>query len=347
MMKIARIAPLLACALLLNACVAWTPRSTRTSPTATTLPSMPLQKWGIESCGAGALSTVLQHYGDPTSMNEWDRTLPKTRGGVMSLDLLIAARQRGFDAQLVTGTPDLVMNELRAGRPVILMLQVVQAPGRDYDFFHYIVVDGYDEDRGLVRTQFGDAKPRWTTLQRLDNAWSGGGHAMLAIRPMTDDVRLASSIRQAVALEDEGRKTEAAALYRTIIKDHPTSILALTNLGNVESSLGNRREAEDAYRRAIAVDTKSTDALNNLAWLLYEERRFDEAETLARQAVGSATRDSYVVLDTLGRILAARGQCTEATQTLRRALDSAPSGASDQRATLEATIADTEKHCRG
>lgn len=289
---------------------------------------------------------MLQHYGDTTTMAEWDRTLPKTRGGVMSVDLLLAARQRGYDAQLVTGTPDLVLRELREGRPAILMLQVVQAPGREYDFFHYIVVDGIDEQRGLVRTQFGDAKPRWTTLQRLDNAWSGGGHAMLTIRPATDDLRLANAIKEAVALEDEGRKTEAAAMYRTIVAGHPTSALALTNLANAESALGNRREAEDAYRRAITIDAKSTDALNNLAWLLYEERRYDEAETLARQALASSTRDSWVVLDTLGRILAARGACSEAAQTLRNALASAPAAASEQRSSLEATIADTEQHCR-
>ena len=60
-------------------------------------------KWGIESCGAGSLSTVLQHYGEPTALETWDATLPKTRGGVLTIDMLLAARQKGFDARLVTG----------------------------------------------------------------------------------------------------------------------------------------------------------------------------------------------------------------------------------------------------
>ncbi|MGZ5474254.1 MAG: cysteine peptidase family C39 domain-containing protein, partial [Thermoanaerobaculia bacterium] len=92
--------------------------------------NVPMQKWDIKSCGAGALSAVLQHYGDPVSMAEWDASLPKTRGGVMSIDLVLAARERGFDANLVTGDAGLVDAELRAGRPVILMLQVIQAPGK-------------------------------------------------------------------------------------------------------------------------------------------------------------------------------------------------------------------------
>jgi len=94
------------CLLLLTSCITITPRSKQASSTATVIPNMPMQKWGIESCGAGSLSTVLQHYGDARSMQEWDNTLPKTRGGVLTIDLLIAARQRGFNAQLVTGGVD-------------------------------------------------------------------------------------------------------------------------------------------------------------------------------------------------------------------------------------------------
>src|SRR5205814_10368662 len=99
------------------------------SSTASVIPNVPMLKWGIESCGAGSLATVLEHYGDPTTMQQWDDSLPKMRGGVMTVDMLLAARQKGFDAQLVTGTPQLVMDELRNGRPVILMLQVVDSPG--------------------------------------------------------------------------------------------------------------------------------------------------------------------------------------------------------------------------
>src|SRR6202022_527357 len=118
----------------------------------------------------------------PTSMEAWDDALPKTRGGVLTIDMLLAARSKGFDAQLVTGTPDLVESELRAGRPVILMLQVVDALGKKFDFFHYIVADGYDPARGLVRTQWGDRQGRWTSLARLEKPWAGGGHAAILMK---------------------------------------------------------------------------------------------------------------------------------------------------------------------
>src|SRR4051812_43074179 len=66
---------------LLTSCITVTPKTQHASNTATVIPNVPAQKWGIESCGAGSLSTVLQHYGDTTTMMAWDAALPKTHGG--------------------------------------------------------------------------------------------------------------------------------------------------------------------------------------------------------------------------------------------------------------------------
>jgi tetratricopeptide (TPR) repeat protein len=302
-----------------------------------------MQHWGIESCGAGSLSTVLQHYGDPTTMRAWHDTLPKTRGGVLTIDMLIAARKSGFDAQLITGTPAIISDELRQGRPVILMLQVVDSPGHHYDFFHYIVADGIDPERGLVRTQFGDGNGRWTTFDRLEKAWSGGGHAAILIHPLA----AAEALRAAVALEEAGKYAEAARAYQSILDQHPDSLLAWTNLGNAEVQLGNRSDAENAFRKALAIDPSSRDALNNLAWLLYETKRYDEAESLARKAVALQGPDSYLMLDTLARVLAAKGSCNEALTTFRAAIDAVPPARTSARGDLEKAMADARTVCRG
>lgn len=292
------------------------PRSKQAGPAATVVPDVPLQKWGVESCGAGSLSAVLRHYGDPTSMQEWDKTLPKMRGGVLTIDMLIAARSKGFDAQIVTGDRAMIEREIHEGRPAILMLQVVDFLGRGYDFFHYIVVDGIDPDRGLIRAQFGDAKARWTTFDRIEKPWTGGAHTAIFIRPRDP---LANSLRAAVALEEKGDYAGAADEYRKLLDSHPDSILAWTNLGNAEMQRGRRTESEEAFRRALALDANSRDALNNLAWLLLQERRLDEAEATARRAVAQKGPDTFVVLDTLARVLAAKGECAEAERTMKQA----------------------------
>jgi TolA-binding protein len=310
---LAAVAPL---GLLLSACITVTPRSTPASPTAQVIPNVPTQKWGIESCGAGSLSTVLQHYGDPTTMKAWDDALPKTRGGVLSTDMLVAARQRGFDAQLVTGTPDVVESEVAAGRPVILMLRVIDSIGKSYDFFHYIVVDGIDRDKGLIRTQWGDQQGRWTTFARLEKPWAGGGHAAILIHPHDE---MKDQLRAAVALEEKGDYAAAAKSYRDLLSRHPDSALLWTNLGNAEMQLGRRGDAEDDFRKAIDTDPKARDAMNNLAWLLYQQKRLDEAESFARKAASINGPDSYLVLDTLARVLAAKGNCSEAQTTFQQA----------------------------
>jgi tetratricopeptide (TPR) repeat protein len=333
---------LLTILLTLTSCITITPKTQNASPTATVIPNVPMQSWGIEECGAGSLSTVLQHYGDPTTMQSWDASLPKTRGGVLTIDMLLAARRAGFDAQLVTGTPSIVEQELQQGRPVILMLQVVDSPGKHYDFFHYIVADGIDPASGLVRMQFGDGKGRWTTFDRLEKAWSGGGHAAILIHPGN----ASDALRAAVALEDAGKYADAARAYRTILAQHPDSLIAWTNLGNAETQLGNRADAEEAFRKALAIDATSRDALNNLAWLLYESKRYDEAESLARKAVAQHGPDSYLVLDTLARVLAAKGSCNEALTTFRAAIDAVPQSRTRAREDLEKTMAAAQTSCR-
>lgn len=337
-----RHAPLLVAALLAS-CITITPRTRQPSPSATVIPNVPLQHWGIESCGAGSLSSVLQHYGDPITMAHWDATLPKTRGGVLTIDLLLAARSRGFQAELATGTPESVQREVRQGHPAILMLQVVDSPGTHYDFFHYVVVDGIDSERQLIRTQFGDGQGRWTSFARLEKAWAGGGHAAIFIRPQD---AAAPALRAAVALEESGKVEEAVAAYRSILVAHPLSLPAWIDLGNAQNKLGRRDEAETAFRKALAIDPASRDALNNLAWLLFEEKRYGEAEPLARNAVSLPGPDSYLMLDTLARVLAARGACVEAMSTFQKAVEAVPPGRTAARDDLQQAMESARASCR-
>lgn len=325
-------------------CVAITPRSVATSPSARAIGEMPMHKWDPTSCGAGALSTVLQHYGDPTTMATWQATLPKVRGGVMTVDMLLAARQKGYDARIVTGDPAAIEAAVQRDEPVILMLKVVQSVGERFDYFHYIVVDGYDPVRNLIRTQFGDGKARWTSFSRIDSAWKGAGRAAIFIKPKAAD--LPADLRVAVALEQRGEHAEAAAVYRALLRQNPDSALVWTNLGNAEMHRGRSVEAENAFRKAIEIDGTAADALNNLAFLLYEQKRLEEAETLARRAVDSPAPDSWTRLDTLARIQLERGACGDAVRSWQKALQSVPETRSSERADMSQQLAVARASCR-
>jgi Flp pilus assembly protein TadD len=330
------------------ACVTWTPHSDTPGAGARTVPDVPMQKWGIESCGAGSLSTVLQHYGDSRSMAEWDQALPRVRGGVLSIDMLIAARQRGFRAELRAADRAAVAKSVRQSRPVILMLRVIDAPGSRVDFFHYVVADGIDDGKRLVRLQFGDGRGRWTTFERIEKAWSGGGHAALFIAPKgdgaTDSVSEEQMLREAVLLEDSGHPEEAVAAYHQLL-DHYPSPLGWTNLGNAEAKLDHDDQATAAFRHALSLDPLYRDALNNFAWFLLRKNRLDEAELLARAAVNVPGPDAWIVADTLARIQVARGHCAEAIETFTAALRDVPASRPPARAGLEAGLGGAQIQC--
>jgi len=277
-----------------------------------------VRRFEADRCGPGSLSVVLTALGDAVTEDELAATVPRAPdGGVLSVDLLLAARRRGLSAALVAGDEATLAREIREGRPVILMLRLLDLPGHQGDVYHYVVVDGHDPGRALFRVQFGDGRARWTSLGRLQGAWKGAGHAMLTVSAPPDFAQL----RSALALEQAGRLEEAAQAYARILDRHPQSPRAWVNLGNVEAARRRSAEAEAAYRRAIEIAPDQPEALNNLAWLLLQQgSRLAEAEALARAAAAPPGPDRPLVLDTLARILAARGRCQEAEGTFAEAL---------------------------
>ena len=99
-------------------CVSLAPRARTPGPEARVVPGVPLAVFADDRCGPGSLSLVLGAQGDAVSAQDMAAVLPEAPGGgVLSVDMLIAARARGFDAALLKGTPAAVRGELaRVGR---------------------------------------------------------------------------------------------------------------------------------------------------------------------------------------------------------------------------------------
>ncbi|HUL79618.1 MAG TPA: hypothetical protein VL691_20305, partial [Vicinamibacteria bacterium] len=201
------------CALLgLPGCVSMPPRSGAPGPEARIVPDVAVRVFPGDECGPGSLSLVLNALGDAVSERELASALPPAPGGgVLSVDLLLAARRRGFDAALVAGTPEQIRSEVEGGRPVVLLLRLLDVPGRRRDVYHYVVADGTDPARGLYRFQFGDGKARWAPLGSVEKGWRASAHALIVVWPPAQSD---ATLRRAVALESEGRIDDAVALYR-------------------------------------------------------------------------------------------------------------------------------------
>jgi tetratricopeptide (TPR) repeat protein len=161
--------------------------------------------------------------------------------------------------------------------------------------------------------------------------WGKSGFATILVRPDDEPGEPVDPIRYAVALEEAGRLKEAEAIYRQRLTARPDSALIWVNLGNVQMAQGFQQEAEEAYRTALDLDPDQRDALNNLAWLLLEsDGDLDEAKKLAKRAVSVEWPDSYLALETLGRIHLEMGDCEAADEVFRSALETAPSSSSAQ-----------------
>jgi tetratricopeptide (TPR) repeat protein len=328
----------------LPGCVSIVPRPREPGPDARVVAGVTVRRFEDDRCGAGSLAVVLGAHGDSVSERELAAALPDVAGrGVLSVDLLLAARQRGFDAALVAGTPDRLRGEIEHERPAILMLRLLDAPGRRRDVYHYVVADGFDRGRRLFRFQFGDGRARWAPLESVEKGWRASAHALLVVWPReaTD-----AALRRAVALEGEGRVDDAAALYGEVLEVRPLSVRAWVDLGNVEAARRRPEEAERAYRRALEIAPEDRDALNNLAWLLLEEgTQLEEAEALAAKAAGGTGRDRPLALDTLGRIQLARGRCVEAARSFGEALAAAEALPEPTRARLREGLARAREGC--
>lgn len=299
------------------------------------LHGVPRIAFGTDRCGSGALASVFSYYGDPETQESLDATLPKTDGGgVLSIDLLLAARSRGYHVRLVDGNEHSLFTAVHQGIPPVLLLRLSNLPGRKRDLYHYVVVDGSDPPGRRVRVLLGDGQARWISTARLERSWGGAGHALLLVsRPAP----ARDALGEAVALERAGRLGEAADAYRTLAQQFPSTVV-WTNLGNVETARDRLAEAESAYTQALALKPDEPEALASLAWLRFRQGRNAEAESLAARAAQAPGPVAGLALDTVARARLALGRCDDAAQAFRASLDALTPG-SQARSSVEEGLA--------
>lgn len=87
---------------------------------------------------------------------------------------------------------------------------------------------------------------------------------------------------------------QAVEVLEADSKSQPADVIsAVDNLAVLEAELGNYAEAENQYRKALAVQQSITGGkpealgfrLTNLALVLYPQTKYDEAEALFKQAL--------------------------------------------------------------
>ncbi|MFN2309550.1 MAG: PA2778 family cysteine peptidase [Gammaproteobacteria bacterium] len=260
-------------------------------------------------CGPAALASVLQWSGVPATPATLAPTLMiPARQGSLQIELLAQARAQGRVPFLIPGELAALQAELAAGHPVIILQNLAFAwrPA-----WHYAVVVGSDPATQTLVLRSG-REPRhrlgWTLFERT---WARADRwGMVVLRPgeLPVSVPPEAVLAAVIPFEEHQAWAVAEAVYRSAAARWPGQ--AVFRLGQANSLHAQARltEAETLYRGLIVDFPDDPVIYNNLALVLADGGRWQEAEALVARALelGGPLREEFE--DTQRQIRARHGR---------------------------------------
>ena len=222
-------------------------------------------------CGPAALATLLQDTGsNVTPADLAPEVYLPARQGSLQLELIAATRRHGRLPYVIKPRLSALLEELRAGRPVL----VLQNLGlRRLPAWHYAVAIGYLPDSDEIILRSGTTRRKLMAAARFLRTWENAeGWGLLVLRPgdLPSQVDPLAYIRAAADLESVGQTRAASQAYAATTVRWPDNATAWLGLGNTRYHLGDLEYAEHSYRQALRADPGHLAAHNNLAMLLAE-----------------------------------------------------------------------------
>lgn len=238
-------------------------------------------------CGPASLAMLLGYRGIAAHPDQLkDQVYLPGREGSLQVEMLASARRNGLIAyRLAPRLPDL-LRELVAGNPVIVLINLNGI--RLLPRWHYAVLIGYDRvERDLV---FRSGTDRHLTMPvwLFEFLWQDSNHwAMVAVRPGTlpasaEEAPFAAAL---AAFERSSKPITAEYAYRALLDRWPDNLVAMIGLGSALYGQKKIPEAAQAFERATRAHPEAAPAFNNLAHVLAELDRTDEALRAAERAV--------------------------------------------------------------
>jgi len=137
----------------------------------------------------------------------------------------------------------------------------------------------------------------------------------------TDASRRASvRLELAGAYFSRGQMTTALDEVKKSIAANPNVAAAFNLRGLIYGNLGDHQLAEESFRRAMQLDPKDADVMQNFGWYLCQRDRYAEADVLFSRALAVPQyQESARTLLTQGVCQARGGKPEEAERTLVRA----------------------------
>jgi tetratricopeptide (TPR) repeat protein len=164
---------------------------------------------------------------------------------------------------------------------------VLQDVGRLLTQWHYAVVVGYDLAQRTLTLRSGTERALVMGFDEFDRTWARGQRwAFVALppgqRPATANE---PDFVAAAAAFERVQPALGPQAWRAALEAWPGNLFARLALGNAAYRDKQLAEAGTHYRQATVDHPQSGDAWNNLAQVLLEQGRREEAAQAARRAV--------------------------------------------------------------
>ena len=262
----------------------WDP-AYQTVPAKHELRAVPFYPQKEYQCGPASLAMALAWGGLQIDADELTPQVytPSLKGSLQPA-MIAAARRHGRVAYPITGA-DALLREIAAGHPVI----VLQNLGLSWvPVWHYAVVIGYDLDEAVIILHSGITNQKKTPLRTFENTWARGEHWGLVVLPpnrLPATVQERDWIKAVVGLERARQWTAAAEGYQTALHRWPDNFSARIGLSNSFYAQGDLKSAAEVLTKTTTLFPQKGVAFNNLAQVLWEQGKKQEAIKAARQAV--------------------------------------------------------------
>jgi len=137
----------------------------------------------------------------------------------------------------------------------------------------------------------------------------------------TEAARRASlRLELAAAYFGRGQMTTALDEIKKSIAANPNVAAAFSLRGLIYGNLGDHQLAEESFRRAMQIDPKDADVMQNFGWYLCQRERYAEADALFTRALAVPQyQDTSRTLMTQGVCQARAGKTDDAERALSRA----------------------------
>jgi hypothetical protein len=232
-------------------------------------------------CGPASLATVMSYAGIGVVPDDLVSAvyLPN-RGGSLQVEMLAAPRRYGLVTWKLAPKFGDLLREVQAGTPVVVMQDYGVWP---LSYWHYAAVVGFDRESGKAALRSGEKRRLEIPFAALEYTWKESDYwAMVAVPPDKVPVTATEAqwVQAVAAMERVAEPKAARSAYGALLKRWPQSLNGAIGLANVLYSQADLQAAETVLRTAVVLHPESAIALNNLAQVVADQGRNDEALTL-------------------------------------------------------------------